>query len=391
MTKSIKNICIITGSRADYDLLQPIIRGLSKIKKFKVKTIVTGSHFVKYQTSIDIIKKDRIKIFKKIKIPYKNDSNSTILKSISSGIEKFDQIFKNNKFDLLIVLGDRYEIFSAVISASFYRIPIAHLSGGEVTEGAIDESLRHSITKFSTFHFVSNPIYLRRIKQLGENPKNIFYVGSTSVENVHKEKLYSKKDLQKILNFNFKKENYLITFHPVTFQKDYGLKDFKIILDYFEKKKNKGIIFTIPNSDAKNFLISRMMKKFVEKNKNSRSFGSLGRIKYFSVIKNVDAVIGNSSSGLSEVPSFKKPTINIGLRQKGRIRSKSIIDIENISSTKLSHSLKKIKSKTFLKLVSKSKNPYYKKNTTKNILKILRGLNLNKINQKNFFDIGKNF
>ncbi len=391
MTKSIKNICIITGSRADYDLLQPIIRGLSKIKKFKVKTIVTGSHFVKYQTSIDIIKKDRIKIFKKIKIPYKNDSNSTILKSISSGIEKFDKIFKNNKFDLLIVLGDRYEIFSAVISASFYRIPIAHLSGGEVTEGAIDESLRHSITKFSTFHFVSNPMYLRRIKQLGENPKNIFYVGSTSVENVHKEKLYSKKDLQKILNFNFKKENYLITFHPVTFQKDYGLKDFKIILDYFEKKKNKGIIFTIPNSDAKNFLISRMMKKFVEKNKNSRSFGSLGRIKYFSVIKNVDAVIGNSSSGLSEVPSFKKPTINIGLRQKGRIRSKSIIDIENISSTKLSHSLKKIKSKTFLKLVSKSKNPYYKKNTTKNILKILRGLNLNKINQKNFFDIGKNF
>ncbi len=391
MTKSIKNICIITGSRADYDLLQPIIRGLSKIKKFKVKTIVTGSHFVKYQTSIDIIKKDRIKIFKKIKIPYKNDSNSTILKSISSGIEKFDQIFKNNKFDLLIVLGDRYEIFSAVISASFYRIPIAHLSGGEVTEGAIDESLRHSITKFSTFHFVSNPIYLRRIKQLGENPKNIFYVGSTSVENVHKEKLYSKKNLQKILNFNFKKENYLITFHPVTFQKDYGLKDFKIILDYFEKKKNKGIIFTIPNSDAKNFLISKMMKKFVEKNKNSRSFGSLGRIKYFSVIKNVDAVIGNSSSGLSEVPSFKKPTINIGLRQKGRIRSKSIIDIENISSTKLSHSLKKIKSKTFLKLVSKSKNPYYKKNTTKNILKILRGLNLNKINQKNFFDIGKNF
>ena len=203
--------------------------------------------------------------------------------------------------------------------------------------------------------------------------------------------MYSKKDLQKILNFNFKKENYLITFHPVTFQKDYGLKDFKIILDYFEKKKNKGIIFTIPNSDAKNFLISRMMKKFVEKNKNSRSFGSLGRIKYFSVIKNVDAVIGNSSSGLSEVPSFKKPTINIGLRQKGRIRSKSIIDIENISSTKLSHSLKKIKSKTFLKLVSKSKNPYYKKNITKNILKILRGLNLNKINQKNFFDIGKNF
>ena len=163
MIKSGKNICIITGSRADYDLLKPIIKGLSKIKKFNVKTIITGSHFIKFQTSINLIKKDRIKIFREIKVPYKNDSNSTILKSISLGIEKFDEIFKKNKFDLLIVLGDRYEIFSAVISASFYRIPIAHLSGGEVTEGAIDESLRHSITKFSTFHFASNQVYLKRI------------------------------------------------------------------------------------------------------------------------------------------------------------------------------------------------------------------------------------
>ena len=391
MTKSVKNVCIITGSRADYDLLQPIIKGLSKIKKFNVKTIVTGSHFIKFQTSIKIIEKDRIKIFKKIKIPYRNDTNSTILKSISFGIEKFDEIFKKNKFDLLIVLGDRYEIFSAVISASFYRIPIAHLSGGEVTEGAIDESIRHSITKFSTFHFVSNPIYLKRIKQLGENPKNIFHVGSTSVENINKEKLYSKKDLERILNFDFKEENYLITFHPVTFQEDYGLKDFKAILSYFEKRKNQGIIFTIPNSDTKNFFIFRMIKKFIKKNKNSKYFGSLGRIKYFSVIKNVDAVIGNSSSGLSEVPSLKKPTINIGTRQKGRLRSKSVIDIENVNSKKLHDSLKKIKSKKFLKLINSSKNPYFRSDTTKNILKVIKNLNLKKISQKNFFDIKGNF
>ncbi len=391
MSKLVKNICVITGSRADYDLLLPIIKGLSKIKKFNVKTIVTGSHFIKFQTSIKIIKNDKIKIFKKIKIPYLNDTNSTILKSISSGIEKFDEVFKKNKFDLLIVLGDRYEIFSAVISASFYRIPIAHLSGGEVTEGAIDESLRHSITKFSTFHFVSNPIYLKRIKQLGENPRNIFHVGSTSVEDVSKEKLYSKKELEKKLNFEFKKENFLITFHPVTFQEDYGLKDFKEILTYFEKRKNQGIIFTIPNADTKNFYISKMIKKFIKKNKNSKYFGSLGRIKYFSVIKNVDAVIGNSSSGLSEVPSLKKPTINIGTRQKGRLRSKSVIDIEKVNSVKLNRSLKKIKSKEFLKLMNSSKNPYYKSNTTKNILKIIKNLNLRKISQKNFFDIKGNF
>ncbi len=391
MNKSAKNICIITGSRADYDLLLPIIKGLSKIKKFNVKTIVTGSHFIKFQTSIKIIKKDKIRIFKKIKIPYSNDTNSTILKSISLGIKKFDELFKKNNFDLIIVLGDRYEIFSAVISASFYRIPIAHLSGGEVTEGAIDESLRHSITKFSTFHFVSNPIYLKRIKQLGENPKSIFHVGSTSVENVRKEKLYSKKELEKKLDFKFKKENFLITFHPVTFQEDYGLKDFKEILNYFEKKQNQGIIFTIPNSDTKNFHISRMIKRFIKKNKNSKYFGSLGRIKYFSVIKNVDAVIGNSSSGLSEVPSFKKPTINIGTRQKGRLRSKSVIDIEKVNSRALNISLKRIKSKKFIKLINSCKNPYHKSDTTKNILKIIGNLKLKKVSQKNFFDIKGNF
>ena len=391
MIKSGKNICIITGSRADYDLLKPIIKGLSKIKKFNVKTIITGSHFIKFHTSINIIKKDRIKIFREIKVPYKNDTNSTILKSISLGIEKFDEIFKKNKFDLLIVLGDRYEIFSAVISASFYRIPIAHLSGGEVTEGAIDESIRHSITKFSTFHFVNNQVYLKRIKQLGENPKNIFHVGSTTVENVNKEKLYSRKDLEKKLNFDFKQENYLITFHPVTFQEDYGLRDFKTILNYFEKRKNIGIIFTIPNSDTKNFFISKMIKKFIKKNKNSKYYGSLGRIKYFSVIKNVDAVIGNSSSGLSEVPSLKKPTINIGTRQKGRLRSKSVIDIKKVTSKNFKNSLKKIKNKKFLRLVNSSRNPYFKSNTTKNILKIIKNLNLKKVNQKKFFDIRGNF
>ena len=391
MIKSGKNICIITGSRADYDLLKPVIKGLSKIKKFNVKTIITGSHFIQFQTSINTIKKDRIKIFREIKVPYKNDTNSTILKSISLGIEKFDEIFKKNKFDLLIVLGDRYEIFSAVVSASFYRIPIAHLSGGEVTEGAIDESIRHSITKFSTFHFVNNQVYLKRIKQLGENPKNIFHVGSTTVENVNKEKLYSRKDLEKKLNFDFKQENYLITFHPVTFQEDYGLRDFKTILNYFEKRKNIGIIFTIPNSDTKNFFIFKMIKKFIKKNKNSKYYGSLGRIKYFSVIKNVDAVIGNSSSGLSEVPSLKKPTINIGTRQKGRLRSKSVIDIKKVTSKNFKNSLKKIKNKKFLRLVNSSRNPYFKSNTTKNILKIIKNLNLKKVNQKKFFDIRGNF
>jgi len=232
-----KTICVITGGRADYDLLKPIIKKMQISKNFNVKVAATGSHFIKDQNTFKQIEKDKIKINYKIKIKYKKDSNKDILKFFSDGINCFKNLFENENFDAILVLGDRYEIFSAVLSAGFYRIPIIHLSGGEVTEGAIDESIRHSITKFSSFHFVSNIKYKNRIKQLGENPKFIFNVGSTGAENIVQNNLYSKKEIEKRLNLKFKNENYLVTFHPVTLKQDYGISDFKILLKYLSKKK----------------------------------------------------------------------------------------------------------------------------------------------------------
>ena len=387
MKKLNKKVCVSTGSRGDYDLLKPIIKKLYLSKKFKVNTVITGSHLMPNYNNISLFKKDKIFINKRIKIKYSDDSNSSILKYISEGIKKFDKLFTNENYNFLLVLGDRYEIYSAVISAYFNKIPIAHLSGGEVTEGAYDEAIRHSITKFSSFHFVANKLYKKRVEQLGENTKYIYNVGSTGVENLNNFSLMEKAKIEKKLNFSFKHKNYLITFHPVTFEKDYGIKDFKIILDYFSGKKNLGIIFTLPNTDTNNYKIISLIKKFVKKNKNSAYFKFLGREDYFSTIKYINAVIGNSSSGISEVPSLKKPTINIGLRQKGRIQSKSVISIEKLNRIKFNKAIKKVESKKFIKLIKKTKNPYYKKNTTKNIIKILEKLNFNDLYIKRFVDL----
>ncbi len=387
MKKLNKKVCVITGSRGDYDLLKPIIKKLYLSKKFKVNTVITGSHLMPNYNNISLFKKDKIFINKRIKIKYSDDSNSSILKYISEGIKKFDKLFTSENYNFLLVLGDRYEIYSAVISAYFNKIPIAHLSGGEVTEGAYDEAIRHSITKFSSFHFVANKLYKKRVEQLGENTKYIYNVGSTGVENLNNFSLMEKAKIEKKLNFSFKHKNYLITFHPVTFEKDYGIKDFKIILDYFSGKKNLGIIFTLPNTDTNNYKIISLIKKFVKKNKNSVYFKFLGREDYFSTIKYINAVIGNSSSGISEVPSLKKPTINIGLRQKGRIQSKSVISIEKLNRIKFNKAIKKVESKKFIKLIKKTKNPYYKKNTTKNIIKILEKLNFNDLYIKRFVDL----
>ena len=332
LNNRLKKIFIITGSRSDYDLLKPIIIKLKNSKKFSVNVVATGSHFVKGHDTFKQIERDNIKINIKIKIKYKGDKESEILNFFAESIESFNNLFKRKKPDGILVLGDRYEIFSSVISASFYRIPIIHLSGGEVTEGAIDEPIRHSISKFSSLHFVTNSLYKKRLMQLGEDPKSIFYVGSTGAEKINKLQLLGKKDIKNKLGFSLREKNYLVTFHPVTFQSDYGINDFKILLNFLLKKKKDGIIFTLPNADVSNLKIRKMIKKFVNKHKYAKYYTSLGKINYLSFVKNVDFVIGNSSSGLSEVPSLKKTTINLGIRQAGRIFAKSIINVQEVTS-----------------------------------------------------------
>jgi GDP/UDP-N,N'-diacetylbacillosamine 2-epimerase (hydrolysing) len=382
-----KKLCIITGSRAEYDLLKPIIKKISKDKFFKLSVIVTGSHLSKkFGFTYKEILKDNIKIEKKLSILGKKDDEKTICKSISKGISKFSNILKRKKYDFILVLGDRYEILSFVISAAFFKIPIIHFSGGEISSGSIDDSVRHAITKFSKYHFVSHQVYKKRVIQLGESPKRVFYVGSTSPENIKKETLLTKKELEKDLNFKFRKENFLVTYHPVTYEKGFGIDNFRVLLQVLKNLKKVGIIFTMPNSDIKNDIFYSEIKKFVKKNDNAKYFTSLGRKKYYSCIAYSDLVIGNSSSGIIEVPSFKKPTLNLGIRQNGRIGAKSIINCKDVSKKNILNSFKKLKSIKFKKNLKIIKNPYEKLNTSKEILKILKKITREGNAEKVFFD-----
>jgi len=386
-----KNIGVITGSRAEYDLLKPIIKELKKKNFCKLSLIVTGSHLSKkFGFTYKKIIKDKIKIDKKINIlDKKNDDEKSICFAISRGISKFANIFQKNKYDFILVLGDRFEILSTVVSAAFFKIPIIHISGGEISTGSIDDSVRHVITKLSSYHFVSHKIYKDRVIQLGEDPNRVFDVGSTGPENIKNEKLLNKIELQKEMNFIFKKENFLITYHPVTYERDYGAKNFKILLKVLSNFKKIGLIFTMPNSDIKNNTFHKMIEGFVKKNKNSKYFMSLGSKKYFSCVNNIDIVIGNSSSGLIEIPSFKKPTLNLGKRQNGRISPKSVIDCENITERGIISAIKKIKSKKFQKLLKTIKNPLEKKNSTSKIIKILTRITRQKNKEKIFYDLKK--
>ncbi len=391
MKKLDKSILIITGSRGDYDILKPIIKETQKSKKLNIKTIVTGSHLIPTYSNLKIFKNDKIKINQKIKIKYFGDKSDSILKFVSDGIKKFNLCFNKYKPDLILILGDRYEIFSAAISAYYKRIPIGHISGGEVTLGSYDDAIRHSITKLSSLHFVANKEYAQRVKQLGEIPKNIFITGNTNLDDLKKINYDKKEVIEKKLKFKFKKTNYLITFHPATLENGFGINDFKIILEFFSNKPEIGLIFTLPNSDTNNFKIIDLIKKFVKKNKNSKYYKFLGKKTYFSIIKLVDAVIGNSSSGISEIPSFKKPTINIGLRQEGRVKAKSIIDLKKLNLNNFKNSLLKINTKRFKNNLKNVKNPYFKKNSLASIVKILEKTKLNDMKLKKFIDINDNY
>ena len=380
----IRKICVVSGSRADYDHLYWLLKLLKKNKKFDLSVIVTGSHLEKkYGALVKNIIKDDYKNLHKIRLFLSNDRVENITKSTALGILNFSKKLKQIKPDIVLLLGDRYEIFSCAISASFLKIPIAHFNGGEVTSGAFDEWIRHSITKMSTIHFVANKKYQNRVIQLGENKKNVFNVGGLSSDNVLKTKKLKKKEIEKICNFRFHSKNILVTFHPVTLGEKDSKKYFKEIILALEKLEETLIIFTFPNADNDNLSIINMIKKFVKKNKNSIYFISLGRKKYLSIMKYCDAVVGNSSSGLLEAPYFNIPTINIGNRQEGREKANTVIDCK----TNRNEILRLIKSlnKNKLKL-NNIKDHYGIGNTAENVIKILSNKKINLKIKKNFVD-----
>ncbi len=381
-------ICIVTGTRAEYGLLYWLMKEIEADKDLELQVIVTGMHLSsEFGLTYKEIEQE-FKIDKKIEMLLSSDTHIGICKSMGLAQISFAEAYGELKPDLVVVLGDRYEIFSAVSSAMISNIPIAHIHGGETTEGLIDESIRHSITKMSQLHFTSIEEYRKRVVQLGEDPSRVFTVGGLGIENIKRLKLLSKEEFEKSIDFNLNKKNILVTFHPVTLEKATAKKQFQELLLAIDELEETNIIFTKANSDTDGRVINQMIDEYVLKNsKKAVCFTSLGQLRYLSALQYIDAVVGNSSSGLLEAPSFKIGTINIGDRQKGRISSESVINCKE-TKEEINKAFEQLYSKEFQKLLEKVQSPYGDGCSSQKIVEILKSIKYDNLLKKSFYDIG---
>ena len=315
-----------------------------------------------------------------------SDTPVGITKSMGVAMIGFSDALNQLKPDLLLVLGDRYEMFVAAASAMIARIPIAHLHGGESTEGMIDESIRHSITKMAHLHFVAAEKYRQRVIQLGEQPENVYQVGGLGIDNILRLKLLSRSQLEDELDFRLAKRNLLITFHPVTLEDSTSTDQMQELLTALEKLNDVGLIFTMPNADTDGRILFKQINDFCESHPMARAYTSLGQLRYLSCIKHVDGVIGNSSSGLLEVPSFRKGTVNIGDRQRGRLCAESVINCL-ADSVSITESIEHLFSPSFLAILPKVKNPYGDGGASAAIVNNLEQKSFDNLLKKSFFDL----
>lgn len=382
-----RKICVITGTRAEYGLLMPLMKEIKNDSSLELQTIVTCMHLSpEFGLTYKAIEEE-FKIDKKIEILLSSDTHIGVSKSMGLAQISFAEAYDELKPDIVLVLGDRYEIFSAVATAMISRIPVAHISGGELTLGAIDDAIRHSITKMSHLHFVATQEYEDRVKQLGENPKHIYNFGEAGLDNIFDLDLLSKKEFEKSIDFKLNKKNLLFTYHPTTLDStDKIVNDIDNILEVLSDLEDTNIIFTKANSDAGGRIINSKIEEYCANNSNSKVFTSLGQLRYLSALQYVDAVVGNTSSGIVEAPSFKIGTINIGSRQEGRVRALSVIDCDT-SKKQIKESFIKLYKIEFQNKLKSLENPYYKGEASKKTKEILKTVNLENILFKEFKDI----
>ena len=383
-----RKICVITGTRAEYGLLQGILKALKNDSSFKLQLVVTGMHLSpEYGSTYKVIEEDGFTIDEKIEILLQSDSTVAITKSVGLGCIGFAEAFARLNPDIVLILGDRFEILAAAQAAMIARIPIAHVHGGELTAGVIDDAIRHSVTKMSQIHFVANERFKKRVIQLGENPDRVFVVGAPGIDNIANLNLLGKDELESELGITFAKYNFLVTYHPVTLSEEdprVALGELFSALDIFP---NSRLIITFPNVDTNSQLIVQELQRYADQHKDRVLLvKSLGQLKYLSLLQFVDAVIGNSSSGLIEAPSFSVPTINIGNRQKGRIMAKSVINCSE-KSVEIIEAIKKAISEDFKNSIRHCKNPYGDGTAIPKIIKVLKSQNLTGILFKEFYDV----
>ena len=381
-------ICVVTGTRAEYGLLYWTMKAIHANSRTELSVCVTGMHLSpEFGLTYQQIEEDGFEIDGKVEMLLSSDTSIGVTKSMGIGLIGIADFYERTKPDWVLVLGDRYEIFSAVTAAMIARIPVAHCHGGEATEGLIDEAIRHSITKMGHLHFTSNEEYKNRVIQLGEQPDRVFNVGALGVENINKLLRLDRKAFEQSINFSLSETNFLVTFHPVTLENSSAEHQFKELLNAIDQFPQANVIFTKPNADHDGRVLIELIENYVKANHaRAIAFISLGQLRYLSAIEHCQVVIGNSSSGLLEVPSFKKPTVDIGDRQQGRIKAGSVISCKPYSD-EISKAINKAISPEFQKIVKEIESPYGVGNCSNIIVETIIKTPIKNILKKKFYNL----
>lgn len=375
-----KKICVVTGTRAEYGLLRPVMDKIKKDEDLLLQIIVTGAHLSsEFGLTYREIEKDGFVIDEKVEMLLSVDSDTGMVKSTGLGMIGFADAFRHLQPTMLLVLGDRYEIFAAASAAMLMNIPIAHIHGGELTYGAVDDSIRHCITKMSLLHFPSTEEYRQRIIRMGESPERVFNVGALGVENIRQISLMSREELTDSLQFEVSKDTALVTFHPVTREADSSREQFRQLLSAIDSYDGLRCIFTKANADTGGREINQMIDDFVERFGGRHiAFASMGQKRYLSAMKWAGMVIGNSSSGIIEAPSFHIPTVNIGTRQEGRVQAESVVNCEP-NENSIRDAIERAVSDVYTRpAFNKIKNPYEKENTSEQMVLEIKNILKNK-------------
>ena len=384
-----RKICVVTGSRADYGLLRLVMKGIEAEPSLTLQIIATGMHLSPtFGLTYKEIEGDGFKLDQKVECLSSSDSPGAIAEATGKALSGCAKALDELRPDLVLVLGDRFEIFAACSAALLARIPIAHIHGGEVTAGAYDEAFRHSITKMSSIHFVATEEYKNRVIQLGEDTSTVHLVGGLGVDSIKELKLLSKEEVEQRLSIKFANKSLLVTFHPATLEEQSPAEQMSELLAALSNKPDTTLIFTMPNADTGGLAIRDQIQSFVEKNANAYTFESLGQLNYLSCMAIVDGIVGNSSSGILEAPTLRVGTINIGHRQLGRIQAESIIN-SAANREQLKVALEKIYSTAFQSRLQTCRSPYGEGGASKEIVKVLRDSSFEGIIEKTFNDLPK--
>ena len=384
-----RRVCVITGTRAEYGLLRQLIQAIRDDNELELRLIATGMHLSpEFGLTYREIEADGFAINHKVEMLLSSDSGVGMGKSVGLGVIGFVDAIRELEPDLIVVLGDRFEILAAVTAALSLQCPVLHLHGGEVTEGALDESMRHAITKMSHIHCVATEEYRRRVIQLGEQPDRVHCVGGLGVDAIHQTQLMSREELETALDFKFRDKNLLVTFHPITLSDVSPECQMSELLAALAELSNTGLVFTLPNADAGGRELIAMLQGFVALHPNARAYPSLGQLRYLSCMARCDGVVGNSSSGLLEAPTLKKGAINIGDRQRGRLQADNVINCP-AEREEISAALKNLYSPEFQAELANVSNPYGNGGASVRVLEIIKAAELNSLLHKPFYDLSK--